>query len=77
MLQGQRYNNPFYLLCFTLIFLFFSNDFPPMIKVTAVITIKIPKIMRGVNCSPNTSTPKNKAVTGSNAPKMAVGVEPI
>ena len=48
-----------------------------MIKVTAVITIKIPKIMRGVNCSPNTSTPKNKAVTGSNAPKMAVGVEPI
>lgn len=31
----------------------------------------------GVKASPNTATPKKTAVTGSSAPRMAVGVEPI
>ena len=35
------------------------------------------KKMRGVRRSPNTRTPKNKAVIGSKAPKIAAGVEPI
>ena len=37
----------------------------------------MPRIMRGVSCSPKISTPKNKAVTGSKAPRIAVGVEPM
>ena len=48
-----------------------------MMSVTAVSIITTPNMMRPVSCSPNTTTPQNKAVTGSSAPKMAVGVEPI
>ncbi|CCZ95622.1 unknown [Alistipes sp. CAG:53] len=33
--------------------------------------------MRSVNRSPKTATPKNNAVTGSSAPRIAVGVEPM
>ena len=36
-----------------------------------------PMLSRRVSISPNTVTPKNMAVTGSSAPRMAVGVEPI
>ena len=46
-------------------------------KFTAVSIINTPSMIRGVSCSPNTTTPQNSAVTGSNAPRMAAGVEPI
>ena len=36
-----------------------------------------PKPSRGVMLSPKTSTPMQTAVTGSKAPRMAVGVEPM
>ena len=38
---------------------------------------KTPVPMRSVNRSPKTATPKNNAVTGSSAPRIAVGVEPM
>ena len=37
----------------------------------------IAKLTFYVSCSPKISTPKNKAVTGSKAPRIAVGVEPM
>lgn len=52
--------------------------FPPATTIlTAKIISKNPITTRTVNTSPKTVTPKNTAVTGSNAPRMAVGVEPI
>lgn len=52
--------------------------FPPaMINVTARMIIMIPQLSLGVKISPKTVTPKNTAVKGSNAPRIAVGVEPI
>ena len=48
-----------------------------MIKVTEKMIITIPVASFGVNDSPNMVTPKITAVTGSNAPRIAVGVEPI
>lgn len=50
---------------------------PAIISVTAAIIISIPHSIRGVNASPNTVTPIMTAVTGSNAPRIAVGVEPM
>ena len=50
---------------------------PAMMIVTARIINNIPQPILGVKVSPNTATPKNTAVTGSSAPSMAVGVEPI
>src|SRR5574344_669684 len=47
------------------------------IIVTERMTRTMPKVILGVITSPNTNIPINKAVTGSNAPRMAVGVEPI
>ncbi len=37
----------------------------------------MPNKILGVSISSNIITPKNTAVTGSNAPKTAVGVEPM
>lgn len=52
--------------------------FPPaMTNVTEVMTSINPINMRVVITSWNTTMPKNTAVTGSNTPSMAVGVEPI
>ena len=46
-----------------------------MISVTDKMISIIPEMMRNVGGSLNTSTPKNTAVTGSNAPRIAVGVD--
>ena len=48
-----------------------------MTNVTATIIITSPKLSLTVRLSPKTAIPKKMAVTGSNAPRMAVGVEPI
>ena len=48
-----------------------------MIKITPEITVIIPIIILGVNCSWKNTTPKNKAVRGSSEPSIAVVVEPI
>ena len=53
------------------------SDLPAMMSVTATRIRTTPSRMRGVSCSPKTSTPKKSAVTGSRAPRMAVGVEPM
>ena len=45
--------------------------------VTAKTIIIIPHPTLTVKGSPKTVTPKNTAVKGSKAPKIAVGVEPI
>ena len=50
---------------------------PAIIIVTARMINNIPQPILGVKVSPNTATPKKTAVTGSSAPRMAVGVEPI
>lgn len=50
---------------------------PATIRETARIINEIPNISLGVSSSPKTVTPKNTAVTGSRAPSIAVGVEPI
>ena len=50
---------------------------PATTMVTATIMSIRPMVLRMVSCSPKTVTPKNTAVTGSKAPRMAVGVEPI
>lgn len=50
---------------------------PAMTNVTATIIITSPKLSLTVRLSPKTAIPKKMAVTGSNAPRMAVGVEPI
>ena len=50
---------------------------PATMKVTARIIITIPHTILGVSASPNTVTPKKTAVTGSSAPSIAVGVEPM
>ena len=46
-------------------------------RVTARMIRMIPQHNRNVNDSPKTVTPKNTAVNGSKAPRIAVGVEPI
>ena len=46
-------------------------------SVTAARISATPVRMRGVSRSPKTSTPKKSAVTGSSAPRIAVGVEPM
>ena len=45
--------------------------------LTAPMMSTKPRQMRGVSCSSKIVTPKNTAVRGSKAPRMAVGVEPI
>ena len=50
---------------------------PAMMNVTAKIISTIPRHSLGVSCSPKMVTPKKTAVTGSKAPSMAVGVEPM
>ena len=50
---------------------------PAMTLVTAVIINARPRLSRRVSLSPNTVIPNRIAVTGSRAPRMAVGVEPI
>ena len=50
---------------------------PAMTMVTATIIITSPTHSLGVSVSPKTVMPKKMAVTGSNAPRMAVGVEPM
>ena len=47
------------------------------ITVTAESTIKLPMMFLNVSASLNTRTPQTNAVTGSKAPRMDVGVEPI
>lgn len=44
---------------------------PATTSVTAASTNTMPSSMRGVSRSPNTSTPKNRAVMGSSAPRIA------
>lgn len=48
-----------------------------MIMVTETMIMTIPVASFGVNASPKIVTPKMTAVTGSKAPRIAVGVEPI
>ena len=48
-----------------------------MMSVTADTIMIMPQLMRGVRDSPNIVTPKNTAVRGSNAPNIAVGVDPM
>ena len=50
---------------------------PATTKVTDAITSISPMTMRVVSISPNTITPKKTAVTGSNTPRIAVGVDPM
>ena len=50
---------------------------PAMTEVTAMIIMTRPILSLKVNFSPKIVIPKHIAVTGSNAPNMAVGVEPI
>ena len=51
--------------------------FPAITKVTATMMMMSPNHSRGEMISSNTVMPINMAVTGSNAPNMAVGVEPM
>ena len=46
-------------------------------KVTDMMISNRPMAIRDVMTSPKTDTPITTAVTGSNAPRMAVGVAPI
>ena len=46
-------------------------------EVTAERTIRIPMTFWKVRTSPKIKTPQMRAVTGSSAPKMEAGVEPI
>ena len=50
---------------------------PAITKVTAMIISVNPMLSLNVSVSPNTVIPKKIAVTGSNAPSMAVGVDPM
>ena len=50
---------------------------PAIMRVTARMIRMIPQHNRNVSDSPKTVTPKNTAVNGSKAPRIAVGVEPI
>ena len=58
-------------------FIYLCLSFARIIIKTAVRIVIIPVMILGVSCSWNTMTPKNRAVTGSNAPSTAAGVEPI
>lgn len=51
--------------------------FPAITNVTATMMMMSPNHSRGEMISSNTVMPINMAVTGSNAPNMAVGVEPM
>lgn len=51
--------------------------FPAITNVTATMMMMSPSHSRGEMISSNTVIPINMAVTGSNAPNMAVGVEPM
>ncbi len=46
---------------------------PAIMRVTARMIRMIPQHNRNVNDSPKTVTPKNTAVNGSKAPRIAVG----
>ena len=48
-----------------------------IISVTEKSISAMPRAMRGVSTSPKISMPKTAAVTGSSAPIIAVGVEPM
>lgn len=48
-----------------------------MMSVTEKRMSRIPDARRAVSSSPKTVIPTNAAVTGSKAPMMAVGVEPM
>ena len=48
----------------------------PIISNTPTMMSRLPMAIDGVNASPNTKMPTTTAVTGSNAPMIAVGVEP-
>ena len=48
-----------------------------MISRTPASMSTIPQAKRWVNASPKTHTPTATAVSGSRAPSMAVGVEPM
>ena len=50
---------------------------PATTRLTAPMMSAMPRQMRGVSRSPNTVTPNSTAVSGSRAPRMAVGVEPM
>ena len=50
---------------------------PATMRLTATMMSSMPQRMRGVSCSPKMVTPKKTAVTGSSAPRIAVGVEPM
>ena len=50
---------------------------PATITVTEVIIITTPTQSRGVTTSSKIVTPNSNAVTGSKAPRIAVGVAPI
>lgn len=54
-----------------------SNDLPAMMRMTAEDIKMMPIASRGVNDSPKTVMPIITAVSGSKAPIMAVGVEPM
>ena len=55
-----------------------SETLPPATTSdTAVMINARPMHCRMVSTSPNMATPNTMAVTGSNAPNMAVGVEPM
>lgn len=52
--------------------------FPPAITIVTATIIKTrPDISRRLNVSSKTNMPMSTAVTGSNAPKIAVGVDPM
>ena len=53
------------------------NVLEVMTNITARRISAMPKERRSVNTSPNISMPATTAVTGSRAPIMAVGVEPM
>ena len=48
-----------------------------IMSVTEKRISRIPNARRNVNISPKTVIPTNAAVTGSKAPMMAVGVDPM
>ena len=54
-----------------------DSDLPAMIRITADRISRMPAASRSVKLSPKTVTPIITAVSGSSAPMIAVGVEPI
>jgi hypothetical protein len=54
-----------------------ANRPPATMSVTATSISAMPSPSRAVSSSWKITTPKKTAVTGSSAPRMAVGVEPM